>query len=230
MLTQDFPTWKDFKNFAEQYARDLIGPNQYAFRGQPNDAWGLTSTLDRFRAFHSDKERERCEQVLLQEFSREATVLVDSSSALPAGEGLALLARHHGLPSTWLDWTTSPYIAAYFAFSEANSANRKVAIWVLVRAWLDNELRADDIIEDPDLLRFNRRALRQRGIFVRVPTIQKPFEQLLDKSLVKMTLPASEQSSALADLDEMTINASTLFADFNGVAKTVLGRISGAML
>jgi hypothetical protein len=36
----------------------------------------------------------------------------------PGYEYMAYL-RHHGFPSPLLDWTRSPYIAAYFAFSNA---------------------------------------------------------------------------------------------------------------
>src|ERR1039458_5467657 len=40
----------------------------------------------------------------------------------PASEYMAYL-RHHGFPSPLLDWSRSPYVAAYFAFSKANQAS-----------------------------------------------------------------------------------------------------------
>jgi hypothetical protein len=41
------------------------------------------------------------------------------------------LLQHFGAPSRLLDFTKSPYIAAYFAFEQATKEPDEVAIWVV---------------------------------------------------------------------------------------------------
>jgi hypothetical protein len=190
--------------------------------------WQLTTTLDRFRASSDDSKRQQLVRTLLEEFRREGTVLRSNADGLLEGDALELLARHHGLPSPLLDWTESPYIAGYFAY-EGKRDKDPARVWVLDRAKLPD---ADpifgndvDVIDDRMLLRFNRRALQQRSVFLRVNTMRSSLGKLLGPALYWIDLDAADRSEALADMDAMNINATTLFDDFDGVARTVVARI-----
>jgi FRG domain len=50
---------------------------------------------------------------------------------------LALM-QHYGTPTRFLDWTMSPFIAAYFAFEdEACGLSKRSAIWAINLNWLE---------------------------------------------------------------------------------------------
>jgi hypothetical protein len=229
MDTITFGSWSEFRSDLLNYAsQPRARRDQLLFRGHASTTWTLQTTLDRQQKFDSDFERDRHVKSLLEEFRREAMRLRPEAAHLPAGEALELLARHHGLPSPLLDWSGSPYTAAFFALDGASeSALAPVAVWRLDRAKLPAKDSGIDLIDDQELLRFNMRALQQRGVFVRVSTIRRPVEDLLGDSLTKIEIPAAERKLALADLDEMGINSTNLMYDLNGAASTARSRILG---
>lgn len=102
----------------------------WAFRGQADARWCLQSKLSRrlriarihSRAWGAQEHR------ILRIFKRKANLfLTDIPDEDDSFRWLALM-QHHGAPTRLLDFTWSPYVAAFFALEDANS---DAAIWAI---------------------------------------------------------------------------------------------------
>lgn len=82
-----------------------------------------------------------------------------------------------------------------------------------------------ELIDDPELIRFNRRAAMQRGVFMRCSTVNEPLPVVLQPALTKFQLPSKDKQSALGDLDAMLISETVLFSDLDAAARTAARRI-----
>lgn len=222
--------WPAFRKRLQEYASlDLRRRRLLVFRGHASSAWPLRPTVDRNRDFDRDGDRDKYIKDLLDEFRREVIGLGAQSGAVTAGDAFELLARHHGLPSPLLDWTESPFIASFFAFQDADAfVAKSVAIWMLDCESMGAIDARIDLIRDLDAIRSNHRALRQRGVFLRVNTAMSTVESLLTEALTKFVLPATSRSIALAELDEMRLNAVDLFQDLDSAARTARYRVDSA--
>ena len=129
-------------------SRTVAGPdkgtksleNKILFRGQADSCWKLKTTLERATTSpytvqnylqRADSCVNQIESVTGHEWHvkpypdilKEIEETQDFMRVcLPHYDYLVYL-RHHGFPSPLLDWTTSPYIAAHFAFEERNTAD-----------------------------------------------------------------------------------------------------------
>jgi hypothetical protein len=111
----------------------------YLFRGQSDAEQQLLSTFDRAIAAAKEPKESHWmyEAVILREFRRRAHHYVqDTPPYSDRLEWLALM-RHYGAPTRLVDFTYSPYIAAYFAFSSLCKSSR--AVWAVNNTWLRQE-------------------------------------------------------------------------------------------
>jgi hypothetical protein len=231
-------TWQEFKKHVSRYhPRDRV-----LFRGQHSNEYPLRTSLHRkgrndlFRYLNEDVDR-----------LRHRINAISHHYYQPAGEdlfGLVSLAQHHGFPTPLLDWTESPYVAAFFAFDcltprfgwLARKDRPPVRIFTFDRQLWDkiNRLRARTLRDPwPDFQFFhppahnNPRYYPQQSVaaFSNVDDIEDfvMAHEIHQKQtyITRIDIHASEREQVEDDLRFMGISAATLFPGLEGACKSL---------
>lgn len=262
METRDLESWSEFRptlaDIRETYGvcdrGEYSERNTLLFRGVASSDWPLSTTLER-----ASEERWSVELYMLaaskasfqiQSFTGRDWGLPDFDDIaaeireqqksfyphLPHYDYLIYL-RHHGFPSPLLDWTTSPYVAAYFAYAEAPGAER-VALYFYVEAphggksWSGNPPL---IHERGPYVTTHSRHFAQKALYTVCTQWDKdderhyfkPHSLVFDEGnerqdvLIKMTLPSSDRAEALRELSDYNIDHFTLFQTEDALVKAL---------
>ena len=224
----------------------------WAFRGEESAHWPLVSSLTRRLQTHCGDDRTLWplrEQRALRIFRRKAHVYLRDRGALDDDLRCLGLMQHHGAPTRLLDFTKSPYVAAFFALENATTdaavyALNTPALWSAAPGF-DAALTRDRI--DPrvagnferyfvgnrsPLLWFGEpsqmdlRLVAQSGLFVVPGLIDQPLGHILESypqagtTLVKYVLPLEMRAQAMQSLYRMNVTQATLFPDLDGLARS----------
>ncbi|HEY1948990.1 MAG TPA: FRG domain-containing protein [Bryobacteraceae bacterium] len=235
MPIQEIPitSWSNFKS---TWLREIFAPSRpsrgrFYFRGQGSSAYPLVSSFDRWHTSSANIKKlskKDATELFLKFFREEAGRLIPDQSLPIDQEQLLALAQHYGVPTRLLDWTESPYVAAFFAFSGIASAFKppvqSVAIWCLdTESALWNQDTGIKYFSAPSP--YNERLRTQLGKFTLLTSPFDSVEEHIDKcdtiggTLRKIILPAAQARMALADLDFMGINYSTIYPGLDGCAR-----------
>ena len=221
--------WDDFKrtSFSLLYEGPFV-EGRYLFRGMADASWRLVASFDRLAGSTPLSDRQSEGERLLALFAQECADNEVLGSCPEEPNDLLAVAQHFGLPTRGLDWTESPYIAAYFALA-APGGGSHAAIWALHRehpvwtgtmgATLLRPRRTD-----------NERLLRQRGWLSQLRGPYDSLEAFVEAcqeegiALTAFHVPREAARTALADLSAMGITATQLFPDRSGAARAAVAK------
>jgi len=161
-------TWKDFLAILENFT------DKWVFRGQSSD-YMITTSLERACNDYGIRlsKAPGIEAQLIRDFKRryrgddQNIVLNDTLYCLA-------LMQHHGAPTRLLDWTYSPFVAAFFALEKSVSSTS--IVWCLNGDWC---LKQAALIAGKDLIDArNTDETRNDSSFKPLYMRKKPFKMV----------------------------------------------------
>lgn len=259
MEEHNVDTWEDFEKQVQDLRKGTDVPSgslnsSLLFRGQEDSCWSLTTTLDRKRErmpfadyyhviwrIHPQIETLTEREWPIPDYQevKKSTGEYDAfdrhlwDGRRPGYAYMAYL-RHHGFPSPLLDWTRSPYVAGYFAFSKANmNLTNRVSIYMFSE--IPNRLSGNNmpvLYRDGPYVKTHRRHVLQQSEYTLCLGFDSEwrFEQndtVFDRgshqqaACVKFTIPAAERPKVLRLLDAYNLNAFSLFGSEESMMETL---------
>jgi len=179
----------------------------WAFRGQQNARWLLESSLSRYmRAYVLDRgEWRNREERAIRVFRRKAHNFLGHPELLSNDLRCLALMQHHGAPTRLLDFTKSPFVAAFFALERAVDdaaifALNTPALWNnralpkaspgLTRDVIDPRVEGHfdqyffsnryEVVWFGEPSEMDDRLIAQSGTFVVPGVIDRPLQEILD--------------------------------------------------
>jgi hypothetical protein len=228
-------SWDYFTDFIYD---KLLNYEKYVFRGHRRSEWKLESTLNRQlrqASLASKADRTKAHLAAFKYASRGRRGA--NPSKLNSENDWWALGQHFGLSTPLLDWTSSPYVGAFFAFEKKkhdDTARRVIlALSSNVEEKSEEIAKATPEGQNPEVVQFirplsdeNPRLVNQSGLFTRAPLgtdieswVRQHFKDSKNNAyLIKITVPSSDRIKALIELNRMNINYLTLFPDLYGTS------------
>lgn len=245
METVVLNSWEDYIELALQ----LDG---WAFRGQEDASWPLLSSLSRHLfGFLPEKSLWQAREARsIRVFRRKAHNYLSNPYSIDDDLRCLAMIQHHGGATRLIDFTKSPFVAAFFALEKSQQdvaifALNTPLLWsaapnsspTMTRDVIDPRINGNmekffyhnknDILWVGEPENMDSRLVAQSGTFVVPGVLDKSIDQILQNYcatqdiIKKIVLPQSIRQEGLYALYRMNITNATLFPDLEGLAKSI---------
>lgn len=214
---------------------------EIVFRGQSDSEWDLKTTLERTTSdrYSTTQYWQRADSVV-----NEVETLTSRKWNLPPYPDILKLPqdplhadlqnwdylvylRHHGFPSPLLDWTRSPYIAAFFALEQSHKAECCAVFAFIEYPEGGKSMKEGDAMIrtiGPHITTHTRHFAQKAQYTIATQwsnddnkhyfcshhsVVPHPFNS--QDVLIKIMIPRAGRITALRDLEDYNINSHTLF-------------------
>jgi FRG domain len=227
-------SWNDFKLHISS-----ISKFNYLFRGQQKP-WSLCTSFHRRGRYRMSEFISKDVKQLHQRLSAITTHFFDLTVPDQNGAFFNLL-QHHGYPTPLLDWSHSPYVAAFFAFRDrpiGYDGEEVVRIYVFNNQEWQNRYRQIQNLDPPfphlSVMEFiaidNPRLVPQQSVTtvtnlhdIEAYVLSKEYETGV-RFLDAIDIPANEREVAMRELRFMGITAGSMFPSIDGVCEELRER------
>jgi hypothetical protein len=267
MKKKDLNSWEEFEEQLKRLENERLekkSSSKFPYRGQGRKSYKLKTTLERnFQKKLSLKEYHHLIFVVkpqIESFTGtdwnilsypdgfDNWLINNHGNALPhAFSSIEFLEtysymidlRHYGFPSPLLDWSSSPYVAAYFSFRDIQQLDEDVSIYIYLEIARELGSKSRDS-RMPHIHRFGPYVKTDRRHFIqqsqytvciilenegewRYTSHEEAFARNDPNQdvLWKFNIPYSERLKVLKLLDNYNINALSLFGSKESLMETM---------
>lgn len=227
-------SWNDFKSHIS-----TISKSTFLFRGQKRP-WRLCTSFHRHGRYRISEFVAKDVRQLYQRLSAITSHFFDLTVPDQNGAFFNLL-QHHGYPTPLLDWSHSPYVAAFFAFRDwpiKYNGDEVVRVYIFNKEEWQKHYKQIQNLDPPyphlsvsEFIGINNPRLAPQQAVTTATNIYDVEAYILEKGketgikyLDAIDIPASEREIAMRDLRFMSITAGSMFPGIEGVCEELKER------